>query len=145
MTARLQQALKALEVVRTGNVIRNADGSLVTDSQARDAMYRICRLAGLLERGWHVMRHSFGTHAAMLGVNPWRLQSWMGHKRIDETMLYVHVAEAHRKEIPAAIFEAGAGEANPDRRVLAMLGRRCISVASPDEAAAVQEESRVVN
>ena len=74
--------------------------------------------------GWHVLRHTFGTHAALLGVNPWRLQSWMGHKRIDETMLYVHVAEHHRRDIPAEILAAGATEADPDRRVLAMLGAR---------------------
>ncbi len=67
MTPPLHAALKALQVFRTGHVLRNADGSPVSDSQARDAMYRICRLAGLPERGWHVLRHSFGTHAAMLG------------------------------------------------------------------------------
>jgi integrase len=95
MTPTLHAALKALQVVRTGHVLRNSDGSPVSDSQARDAMYRICRLAGLPERGWHVLRHSFGTHAAMVGVNPWRLQTWMGHKRIDETMLYVNFAGSH--------------------------------------------------
>jgi hypothetical protein len=36
-------------------------------------------------------------------VNAWRLQTWLGHKRIDETMLYVHVAENHRREIPESI------------------------------------------
>jgi hypothetical protein len=30
----------------------------------------------------------------LFGVNPWKLMLWMGHKRIDETMLYVHFAEA---------------------------------------------------
>jgi integrase len=40
-------------------------------------------------RYWHTLRYSFGTHAALFGVKPWRLQTWMGHKRIDETMLYV--------------------------------------------------------
>src|SRR3569833_3046429 len=53
-------------------------------SATRAARFRRLRLP---ERGWHVLRHSFGTHAAMLGVNPWQLQTWMGHKRIDETML----------------------------------------------------------
>jgi hypothetical protein len=28
----------------------------------------------------------------MLGVNPWTLMTWMGHKTITETMRYVHVA-----------------------------------------------------
>ena len=43
----------------------------------------LCRLSRARDR-----RHCFGTHAALFGVNPWRLQSWMGHKRIEETMLY---------------------------------------------------------
>src|SRR5512135_2030828 len=58
------------------------------------------------EKRWHTLRHTFGTHASLFGVNPWRLQSWMGHKRIDETMIYVHVAENHRREIPEPILEA---------------------------------------
>jgi site-specific recombinase XerD len=37
-------------------------------------------------------------------VNPWRLQAWLGHKRIDKTMLYVHVAEAE--------IEVRAGDSN---------------------------------
>src|SRR5690348_17004751 len=65
---------------------------------------------GLPEKRWHTLRHTFGTHAALFGVNPWRLQSWMGHKRIDETMIYVHVAENHRREIPACVMEAGQAE-----------------------------------
>ena len=30
------------------------------------------------------------THAALFGVNPWKLQAWLGHKRIEGTMRYVH-------------------------------------------------------
>ena len=48
----------------------------------------------------------------------------MGHKRIDETMIYVHVAEHHRREIPEASAAAALSEADPDRRVLAMLSAR---------------------
>ncbi|MBA2545135.1 MAG: hypothetical protein H0V17_36160 [Deltaproteobacteria bacterium] len=83
---------------------------------------------------------TFGTHAALFGVNPWRLQSWMGHKRIDETMIYVHVAENHRREIPESVVAAGELEKDPDRRVLRMLGARGSHVAAaslpkPKEAA----------
>ena len=60
----------------------------------------------------------------MFGVNPWRLMTWMGHKRVDETMLYVHLAENHRREIPPTIFKAGLRELDSDRRVLAMLSER---------------------
>src|SRR5262245_65749738 len=88
-------------------------------------MRRICRRAGLPVHGFHRLRHSLGTHAALLGVNPWRLQAWMGHKRIDETMLYVHVAENHRRDIPEGIVSAASGEGNPDRRQLKMLRPQC--------------------
>jgi hypothetical protein len=67
---------------------------------------------------------------------PWRLQAWLGHKRIDETMLYVHVAEAHPRGLPEVVREAARGIDDPDVRVLAMLGARGSHVAaavSPDK------------
>ena len=85
-------------------------------------MARICRKAGLPVRYWHTLRHSLGTHAALFGVNPWRLQGWMGHKRIEETMLYVHLADDHARELPAEIRDAAIGEADPDARIVRMLG-----------------------
>ena len=72
----------------------------------------------------------FGTRSpALFGVNPWRLQTWLGHKRIDETMLYVHVAEAHAREWPDSIQEAATSELDPDKRILAMLSARGKAVA----------------
>lgn len=72
---------------------RITEHSALRDAQTSHATYRVCGHAGLPNRGWHVLRHSFGTHAARFGVNPWQLMEWMGHKRIDETMGYVHIAE----------------------------------------------------
>ena len=60
----------------------------------------------------------------MFGVNPWKLMTWMGHKRIDETMLYVHFAEAHLRPLPELILSAQRASADPDRRVLLMLAAR---------------------
>jgi integrase len=124
MTAMLHDALKRMSVVREGFVVRNVDGSQKTDGEANWWMARICRKAGLPVRYWHTLRHSFGTHAALFGVNPWRLQAWMGHKRIEETMLYVHLAETHGRELPEEIRDAAIGEADPDTRILRMLGAR---------------------
>ena len=64
----------------------------------------------------------------------------MGHGRIDETMIYVHVASAHQRPLPAELRVA-TGTDDPDRRILVLLGqrgmvkwgepdRRCITVAS---------------
>ena len=75
------------------------------DDETKYHCYRICRAAGLPEHGWHTLRHAYGTHAAMFRVNPWKLMQWMGHKRIGETMLYVHFAEAHLRPFPQEILQ----------------------------------------
>ena len=49
---------------------------------------------------------------------------WMGHKRIDETMLYVHFAEGHLRPLPAEVLVAGRGVEDPDGKIVAMLGAR---------------------
>jgi len=130
MTSTLYEALKRMSVIREGLVVRNIDGSAKTDDQADKAMGRICRRAGLPVRLFHTLRHSFGTHAALFGVNPWRLQAWLGHKRIGETMRYVHVAEGHPREQPECVQLAGHGIGDPDRRIIAMLGGRGSYVAA---------------
>ncbi len=48
----------------------------------------------------------------------------MGHKNITTTMGYVKIAEDRRRPTPPEVLAAGAGEADPDRRVLLMLGAR---------------------
>lgn len=140
MTSTLEHALRRLEVVREGYVVRNLDGSQKSDGQANAAILRICRRAGLPQRRWHTLRHSYGTHAALFGVNPWRLQSWMGHKRIDETMIYVHVAENHRRELPEPVMSAGDSERDPDKRILAMLSAR--HLVKPEAQAVATNEVR---
>ncbi len=124
MTDTLLHALKRMQVVRTGYVFRNAEGEPMTDNEGKYHCYRLCRLAGLPEKGWHMLRHTFGTHAAMFGANPWKLMTWMGHKRIDETMLYVHVAGIHMRPHPEPIKEAQRNKDDPDLKALAMLSAR---------------------
>ena len=54
----------------------------------------------------------------------------MGRKRIDETMLYVHVAEAHHRELPEVVRLAAMNETDPDTRILRMLGSHGSHVAA---------------
>src|SRR5258708_39487531 len=71
MTETLFEALRRLPVVREGLVVRGVLGEAKNEeNQVKNLMYRVCRKAGLPERGWHSLRHSFGTHAALFGVNP---------------------------------------------------------------------------
>jgi integrase len=126
MTTTTLSALKGMAVVREGIALKNRSGHAISDTAAKAHMYRICRRAGLPERGWHILRHTFATHAAMLGVNPWSLNQWMGHKSMEETMGYVHLAQNHRREIPAVVMQAGQGVMDPDQRVMAQLGARVL-------------------
>ena len=47
-----------------------------------------------------------------------------GPRRIDETMLYVHFAEAHVRPLPEPILSAQRGQDDPDKRVIATLSAR---------------------
>ena len=49
---------------------------------------------------------------------------WMGHKRIDETMGYVHVVERKPRPIPSELVEIGMKEIDPTQRVLKQLAAR---------------------
>jgi integrase len=124
MTPALHESLRSLSTIREGYVLRGTNGPSKSDGETDSMIARICRRAGLPVRYWHTLRHTFGTHAALLGVNCWRLQTWLGHARIDETMRYVHVAEHHARETPEVVRGAADGLMEPDARVLAMLGAR---------------------
>gem|GEM_PF-4145816 len=50
--------------------------------------------------------------------------TWLGHKSLTETFRYVHTGQAHMREVPREVVEAAAGETDPDRRILKMLGAR---------------------
>jgi hypothetical protein len=49
-------------------------------------------------------------------------------------MLYVHVAEAHHRELSEAVRQAGAGESDPDTRIIKMLSARGSHVAAEIDA-----------
>jgi hypothetical protein len=68
----------------------------------------------------------------------------MGHKRIDETMLYVNFAGAHARPIPPTVVHAAGTEADPDQRILRMLGARGTVVALATATKSGAEEVRVV-
>ncbi len=125
MTARLAAHLRGVPRIHVGRVVAR-EGEAVGEGEAGHALRRICRVAGLPERQWHRLRHSFATHAALLGVNPLRLQHWLGHSTLNMTLRYIHFAEAHAWPIADEVLTAGAEVLNPDRRLMAQLGARPI-------------------
>ena len=41
--------------------------------------------------GWHLLRHTFASWAAMAGVDIRVIKEWLGHKSIQTTMKYAAV------------------------------------------------------
>src|SRR5438067_2345161 len=75
----------------------------------------------------------------------------MGHARIDETMLYVHVAQGHRRPTLPELLAVAAGSDDPDKGFLRMLGARG-DVAQPSQRSPARghvvdtkEESEEIN
>ena len=86
------KALKSHRHLRGPLVFCNLDGEEFTVGEPRYALERICRLAGLRQFGWHVLRHTFASHLAMRGAPLKAVQDLMGHATIQMTMRYAHLA-----------------------------------------------------
>lgn len=50
-------------------------------------------------RGWHIMRHTFATKLARVGVDLFKIKDWMGHKKVETTIQYVHLARKYDPDI----------------------------------------------
>lgn len=50
-------------------------------------------------RGWHIFRHTFATRLAKKGVDIFKIKDWLGHRKVDTTMRYVHLARNYDKDI----------------------------------------------
>lgn len=132
MTDRLYDALRGLGRIGRGFLFPALDGEPYTDHPVRDVLERIYERSGVRRRDrsvWHLFRHTFGSHAVLFGVNPYRLMVWMGHKSLEQGLTYVTWAAEHPWPVPPEVLAAGAKETDAERRIVAMLGARGKAVA----------------
>jgi site-specific recombinase XerD len=54
------------------------------------------RKAGVAEFTWYCLRHTFASRLVMAGVDLRTIAELMGHKTIQMTMRYAHLAPAHK-------------------------------------------------
>jgi site-specific recombinase XerD len=52
----------------------------------------------------HTLRHTYATHLLEAGINIMTIQKLLGHKRIDQTLVYLHVAEPQERP-PASMLD----------------------------------------
>ena len=68
----------------------------VTDKAVWHACRESARRAGLSKRlGPHTLRHTFATHLIESGTDLPTLQLLMGHQKLQDTTLYVHLSRRH--------------------------------------------------
>ena len=68
----------------------------ITDKAVWLACTESARLAGLSKRlGPHTLRHTFATHLIESGTDLPTLQLLMGHQKLQDTTLYVHLSRRH--------------------------------------------------
>ncbi len=83
-------------------------GRAPTTSIASDSVWRLCRHAGEVAQlpypvFPHLLRHSFATHLLEDGIDLRRLQLLLGHRRLDTTSLYLHVASSTLHATPSPL------------------------------------------
>ncbi len=89
----------------------------------------ICEKAGVPYLGLHVFRHTFATHLAMHGEKVEVISKLLGHRKLEMTMKYIHLAEAFMKTQGATkALTKGMGWSKKDRGLRVVSGHESPSV-----------------
>ena len=98
-------ALKAHRHLRGERVFLDLDGRDYTIGTWRHGLYRSCKRAGLRVVGWHVLRHTTASHLVMRGESLSIVQAQLGHRTIQMTTRYAHLAPGATRAVVAKLDE----------------------------------------
>lgn len=93
-----RDALKAHKHLRGELVFCDARGALLSKERLKWPLWSACKRAGLERIGWHVLRHTFASHLAMLGASMREIQDLLGHAKVEMTLRYAHLSPESRRE-----------------------------------------------
>jgi len=64
-------------------------------ASVQGAFRQATQRAGITKMGVaiHTLRHSYATHLLEAGLNPRLIQQYLGHTRLETTMVYLHLTQ----------------------------------------------------
>jgi len=77
--------------------------------EAREWFNRVLDEAKVQNFRWHDLRHTFASRLVMAGAPLRAVQVLLGHKRIETTLRYSHLGEAHLREALERLTAAPTG------------------------------------
>jgi integrase len=100
-----------------GLVFPNKTGNL--DTHMLPKLKKIGRRAGIPTVTVHALRHSFGAHLRMAGVNLADIADLMGHKDLGTTQIYAKVQHEHLRAVVSRLAPVVSDDATPPPKSIA--------------------------
>lgn len=95
MNETARSTLEGLE--RTSEfVFPNRNGKRIDDAQVQIAFTEAVKRSGLEDFHFHDLRHTFASNLVMAGVDLLAVKELLGHKKIEMTLRYAHLAPDHK-------------------------------------------------
>jgi site-specific recombinase XerD len=92
LNAELKGILQPLRKEKGYCFMNKADRQFDDKELSREFKEVVAKPAGLPECTPHVMRHTFASHLVMRGVSIYKVSQWLGHRSVNTTMIYAHLA-----------------------------------------------------